>query len=95
MATLVRLSSVKTVKANFEVSFVNEDGISTTEAMEQEWITLAIKDVTDPNKGLFKSTNNGVSMQPSEGSSVVPNHLLHFKYLGRLIAKGLVDKVNV
>ena len=49
----------------------------------------------DIDKGLFTYSANGVTVQPSLNSSIVPNYLMHFEYAGRLIAKGLVDKVNM
>lgn len=33
-------------------------------------------------------------MQPNPDSFLIPNHLTHFRYAGRLIAKGLIDKLD-
>ncbi len=33
-------------------------------------------------------------MQPSPHASLVPNYLTHFRYAGRLIAKGLIEKLD-
>ena len=60
-----------------------------------EWINLTLREILDPNKGLFVTSSNGVTLQPSRTSFLVPNHLLYFKYVGRLIAKSLVSKLNV
>lgn len=45
----------------------------------------------DPNKGFFIFTQNRVSMQPNRLSNLIPNHLLHFQYFGRLLAKSFLD----
>lgn len=58
-------------------------------------MNLAIKDIIDPRKGLFKLSANGVTLQPHPLSSLVPNYLLHFKYIGRLIARGLISRINL
>lgn len=63
--------------------------------LTREWIVLALKDILDPQKGLFKLSSNGVTIQPHPHSFLVPNHLTHFRYAGRLIAKGLIDKLDL
>ena len=55
---------------------------------------LALTDILDPAKGLFKLSSNNVALQPSPHSFLVPNHLTHFRYAGRLIAKGLIEKLD-
>jgi len=51
--------------------------------------------VLDPQKGLFTTSANKVSLQPSNFSYLVPNHLVHFRMAGRLIAKSIVEKLEV
>ncbi|KAL4429870.1 hypothetical protein ABPG74_022893 [Tetrahymena malaccensis] len=77
----------------FDVIFEGESGIDQG-GLSREWIVLALNDILDPQKGLFKLSSNGVTMQPNPHSFLVPNHLTHFRFAGRLIAKGLIEKLD-
>jgi hypothetical protein len=41
----------------------------------REWVTLVVKEVTDPRLGLFELNANELALQPSRLSYLVPNHL--------------------
>lgn len=43
---------------------LNEEGIDIG-GITREWITLAIKEIFDPNFGLFIFSSNKVTLQPS------------------------------
>ena len=49
------------------------------------------KDVFDPNFGLFQLSLNKSSIYPNPLSCIVPDFEYHFRMLGRLIAKSLID----
>lgn len=82
------------VQQQLHVIFENEQGVDGG-GITREWMNLILKDVMDTRKGLFQATKNGVSHVISQSSFVVPNHLTHFRYVGRLIAKGLVDGIEL
>ena len=63
--------------------------------LTREWLSLLVKDVFDPERGLFKASENKISYQPNPMSVVVPDHLTHFRMLGRLIAKAIIEKWNI
>ena len=104
LQTLIKLSGPRIVKTNFEVTILSKDvkpfhliyqGLDEGNGPILDWINFTIKDLMDINKGLFSYSANGVTVQPSINSCLVPNYLMNFEYAGRLIAKGLVDKINM
>lgn len=63
--------------------------------LTKEWINLVIKDILDPAKGLFKTSSNKVTLMPNPKSYLVPSHLDHFELVGKLIAKGLIEGLDI
>lgn len=63
--------------------------------MTREWLSLLVKEVFNPDMGLFKASENKIGYQPNPLSHIVPDHLLHFRMLGRLIAKAIIEKWNI
>lgn len=62
--------------------------------LSREFFSLILKDLIDPNKGFFTPSANGITMQPSPFSSIIPDHLLHFKYAGRILAKSILSNYS-
>lgn len=58
--------------------------------MRNEWVTLVMKEVTNPDYGLFQISANNISIQPNPLSYIIPNHLLHFRFIGRLVAYSII-----
>ena len=63
--------------------------------MKREWLTLLINEVFNPDMGLFKLTHNKVSYQLNPLSYIIPEHLFHFRMIGRLIGKALISDWNL
>lgn len=80
--------------AQFFISFDKEIGLDFG-GITREWITLAIKDIFDPLKGLFITSSNGVTLLPNPKSYLIPSHLVHFRHAGRLVAKGLIENLDL
>jgi hypothetical protein len=45
--------------------------------------------------GLFELSANKLTIQPSKMSHLVPSHLMHFRKLGVLVGKALVEGWNL
>ena len=43
---------------------------------------------------MFQLSANKLSYQPSPLSYIIPDHLTHFKCLGRILGKALIDNLN-
>ncbi|EAS04336.2 kinesin motor domain protein (macronuclear) [Tetrahymena thermophila SB210] len=78
------------VTEQFEIVFKDENGVDAG-GLSREFYTIVLKDFLDPYKGFFCPSSNGITTQPSPNSNIIPDHLLHFKYAGRLIAKSILD----
>lgn len=63
--------------------------------LTREWLSLLVKEVFNPDYGLFKASENKISFQPNPLSHIVPDHLMHFRMLGRLIGKAIIEKWNI
>lgn len=48
-----------------------------------------MKDLVDPERGLFELSVNRLTFQPNRYSSIIPNHLAYFKKLGIVVGKAL------
>lgn len=57
----------------------------------REWVTMLIKEITDPRLGLFELNANELAFQPSRMSYLVPNHLEIFRRLGIFVGKALKE----
>ena len=56
---------------------------------------MLIKEVFDPEKGLFKPSENKIGFQPNPMSFIIPDHLTQFRMLGRLVAKAIIENWNI
>jgi len=57
----------------------------------REWAAQVIKQITNPNLGLFQLSANELCLQPSKLSYLVPNHLDIFYRIGIFIGKALKE----
>jgi len=108
LENLLRKTPAELVKCKINVEFKNECGIDAGSflffkylkkfflgGLTREWLSLLIKEVFNPEMGLFKASENKISYQPNPLSYLIPDHLLHFRMLGRLIGKALIEKWNI
>lgn len=79
---------------DFKIEFDNEEGVDAG-GLKREWLSLLSKEIFDPEFGLFKLSANSISYQPSSLSYIIPDHLIHFRMIGRIIAKCLVENWNL
>ena len=92
--TLLMVPSEELALRPIKIVFEGEEGIDYG-GITREWLSLLNKEVFDPNFGLFKLSANQVSYQPNPLSFVIPDHLTHFRELGRLTGKILLDNLNI
>lgn len=69
-----------------EVTFKGERGIDGG-GLSREFYSLIAKELFDPNIGLFRLSDNKLSIQPSLISGIVPHHLIFFEFAGIMLAK--------
>ena len=60
------------------------------DALRREWFGQTIKEMVDPNRGLFRSLDGGRTLQPNpEAGDHAPDHLAHFALIGRIAGMAL------
>ena len=60
--------------------------------LKREWLSLINKEVFNPSFGLFSLSANKSACQPNPWSIAIPDFEMHYRFLGRLIAKSMVDE---
>eukprot|EP00825_Cyclidium_porcatum_P007879 TRINITY_DN13954_c0_g1_i1.p1 TRINITY_DN13954_c0_g1~~TRINITY_DN13954_c0_g1_i1.p1 ORF type:complete len:681 (+),score=123.89 TRINITY_DN13954_c0_g1_i1:90-2132(+) len=73
----------------FSVQYLNEEGIDGG-GLLSEWFSIVFQKVLQPEFGLFTYSSNGITCQPSITSSLVPNHLLYFQFIGVIAAESIL-----
>ena len=58
-------------------------------------MSLLVKELINPNFGLFETNSNGTTLKPNPNSKFIPDHLTYFKLVGRLIGKIIYDQKNL
>ncbi|KAL4482579.1 hypothetical protein ABPG72_005822 [Tetrahymena utriculariae] len=87
---LSRYTPAELTVKQIKIQFKEEDGIDYG-GLTREWLALLSKEVFNPDYGLFQLSANKRSIQPSPLSMLIPDHLNHFLFLGRLVGKSLVE----
>ncbi|KAL7346731.1 ubiquitin protein ligase [Encephalitozoon intestinalis] len=74
-----------------EIKLTGEEGLDYG-GLTREWLVLLSKDFLDPNFALFEfSTEDKTVAVPCKNSYVNPEHLSYFKFVGRIMAKVIMD----
>ncbi len=82
--------SVEDLKGKLHVNFIGEAG-SDLGGLSRDFYVELSRAMFNPNYSLFKLSSNGVTYYPDVHSSVNPNHLNFFKFIGRIVGKALFD----
>jgi E3 ubiquitin-protein ligase HUWE1 len=80
----------KRILGQFRVSFQDEPGIDAG-GVRRDWFTSVVRELMNPNYGLFTQSANQRSMTPNPNSHLVRNHFDYFKFGGRIIARAVVE----
>jgi len=73
------------------VRFYDEEGVDAG-GVTREWFQILARQMFNPNYALFQPcAADRLTYQPNRASSVNPEHLLFFKFVGRVIGKAIFD----
>ena len=86
----LRLRSVADMRSKLSIQFRGEDGVDAG-GVQREWWQSLCRQVFNPGHALFTSEGGNQTFQPNPFSAVNPDHLLYFKFVGRMVAKALLD----
>ncbi|KAJ2547948.1 E3 ubiquitin-protein ligase tom1, partial [Coemansia sp. RSA 1933] len=79
-------------RGRIHVKFFDEEGVDAG-GVSREWFQVLARQMFDPNNALFMPSASGrVTYQPNPKSWINPDHLLYFKFVGRIIGKAIVDQ---
>lgn len=73
------------------VRFYEEEGVDAG-GVTREWFQILARQMFDPNYCLFQPcAADRLTYQPNKASSINPEHLSFFKFVGRIIGKAIYD----
>ncbi|KAF9956587.1 hypothetical protein BGZ65_002580 [Modicella reniformis] len=77
--------------SKLSVRFFGEEGVDGG-GVTREWFQVLARQMFNPDYALFKtSAADKLTYQPNRASWVNPDHLLFFKFIGRVIGKAIYD----
>ncbi|EQB60094.1 ubiquitin-protein ligase [Vairimorpha apis BRL 01] len=78
-----------------QIEFENEQGIDAG-GLTREWINLVVNNILNPEFGLFIfSSGSNSKILPFHCSNKIENHLEYFYFIGRILAKILIEGYSV
>jgi len=81
------------MKGRMQITFAGEEGIDAG-GLTREWYQILAREIFNPDWGLFQLAPSGEACyEPNKHSSINPEHLSYFRFVGRLIGKALYDGV--
>jgi hypothetical protein len=84
------LRSAEEMRGRLHITFRNEQGVDAG-GLSREFFGILAKEIFNPNYALFTSTEDGCTFQPNPNSSVNPDHLSYFRFVGRIVGKAVAD----
>ncbi|KAJ3143321.1 hypothetical protein HDU90_000079 [Geranomyces variabilis] len=77
--------------SKLNVRFYEEEGVDAG-GVTREWFSVLARQMFNPDYALFRpSAVDKVTYQPNRLSGINPDHLLYFKFVGRVIGKAIYD----
>lgn len=83
------------MKGRLSVHFQGEEGVDAG-GLTREWFSIVSREIFNPQYALFTQCDpGGRTFQPNPNSSVNPEHLLYFRFVGRIVGKALWEDVQM
>jgi hypothetical protein len=86
----LRLRNADEMRGRLHITFRNEEGVDAG-GLSREFFGILAKEIFNPNYALFTSTEDGCTFQPNQNSSINPDHLSYFRFVGRIVGKAVAD----
>jgi E3 ubiquitin-protein ligase HUWE1 len=86
----LRLRNSEEMRGRLHITFRNEEGVDAG-GLSREFFGILAKEIFNPNYALFTSTEDGCTFQPNSNSSINPDHLSYFRFVGRIVGKAVAD----
>jgi len=78
------------MRGRLHITFRNEAGVDAG-GLSREFFGILAKEIFNPDYALFTSTEDGCTFQPNPNSSINPDHLSYFRFVGRIVGKAVAD----
>ncbi len=86
----LRLRNADEMRGRLHITFRNEEGVDAG-GLSREFFGILAKEIFNPNYALFTSTEDGCTFQPNPNSSINPDNLSYFRFVGRIVGKAVSD----
>ena len=86
----LRVRNADEMRGRLHITFRNEEGVDAG-GLSREFFGILAKEIFNPNYALFTSTEDGCTFQPNPNSSINPDHLSYFRFVGRIVGKAVAD----
>eukprot|EP01069_Polyplicarium_translucidae_P011896 Polyplicarium_translucidae@DN4536_c0_g1_i1.p1 len=87
----LRMRSGEEMKGKLSVDFQGEDGVDAG-GVAREWFEILAREMFNPNYALFRREGSKAEFNhPNPLSTVNPDHLDFFKFIGRVLGKAVYD----
>ena len=86
----LRLRNADEMRGRLHITFRDEEGVDAG-GLSREFFGILAKEMFNPNYALFTSTEDGCTFQPNPNSSINPDHLSYFRFVGRIVGKAVAD----
>lgn len=86
----LRLRNADEMRSRLHITFRDEEGVDAG-GLSREFFGILAKEMFNPNYALFTSTEDGCTFQPNPNSSINPDHLSYFRFVGRIVGKAVAD----
>jgi E3 ubiquitin-protein ligase HUWE1 len=84
------LRNADEMRGRLHITFRDEQGVDAG-GLSREFFGILAKEIFNPNYALFTSTEDGSTFQPNPNSSINPDHLSYFRFVGRIVGKAVLD----
>lgn len=75
---------------HISVRFRGEEGVG--QGVTKEWFDVLSKEILNPDYALFTQSADGSTFQPNSNSSINPDHLNYFRFVGQVMGLALYHK---
>lgn len=86
----MRMRSAEELRGRLNITFHGEEGIDAG-GLTREWYSVLAKEIFNAGYCLFKPASDGATFQPNPSSGINPDHLVYFKFVGRIVGKAIAD----
>ena len=90
----LKFVKIDQLMAPIHVRFLGEEGVDAG-GVRRDWFSSLTKEIFNQDYALFTATSGGRSHQPNPASYVNQDHIAFFTFAGKVIARALVEGVNL